>query len=392
MAQNSRKLKPRKSGVNYFFVKNVNFLVATMAKPELTHSEHLSAKPSLWLIFSLYYFIPMFYEEMSLVKIALLIGAYFAFLGIFLWAITLRPKRAWMGIGLLLALSTITSLHTSGANVFFPYLAFLIGFNYSRDKHIALLLPTVAVILGVHFSQDYPIPYFLLPALSTSVVVSIFGVIERMRLDTRLQWIQSRHEIEQLAVIAERERIARDLHDLLGHTLSSIALKAELAEKLLKQQKYEQTECHLTDLHKIARDSLSLVRQTVSGYKHRGLNGEVMELCARLRQNQFFVELVGDFPVLKPRAETALILALTELTTNVLRHSKGDSCSITFCRDDHDCIITFSDNGEISGTLTPGNGLDGVEKRLIGLGGCITLDTEQGCRFTIRLPISECKD
>src|SRR5690606_13817934 len=99
-------------------------------------------------------FIPMFYEEMSLVKIALLIGAYFAFLGIFLWAITLRPKRAWMGIGLLLALSTITSLHTSGANVFFPYLAFLIGFNYSRDKHIALLLPTVAVILGVHFSQD----------------------------------------------------------------------------------------------------------------------------------------------------------------------------------------------------------------------------------------------
>lgn len=363
-----------------------------MAKPDLTHTEHLSAKPSLWLIFSLYYFIPMFYEEMSLVKIALLIGVYFAFLGIVLWAITLRPRRAWIGIGLLLGLATVTSLHTSGANVFFPYLAFLIGFNYPRDKHIALLALTTGIIIGLHFLKDYPIPYFLLPALSTSVVVSIFGVIERMRLDTRLQWIQSRHEVEQLAVIAERERIARDLHDLLGHTLSSIALKAELAEKLLKQQKYEQTECHLTDLHKIARDSLSLVRQTVSGYKHRGLNGEVMELCARLRQNQFLVELVGDFPVLKPRAETALILALTELTTNVLRHSKGDSCTITFCRSDTECIIDFYDNGKVTGELKPGNGLDGVEKRLNGLEGCIQLDTHDGCRFTIRLPASEYKE
>src|SRR5690606_21535545 len=132
------------------------------------------------------------------------------------------------------------------------------------------------------------------------------------------------------AVIAERERIARDLHDILGHTLSSIALKAELAEKLLILDKRDEAKQHVSELHQIARNTLSLVRQTVSGYKHRGLSGEVMELCDKLRQNGFVVELTGEIPQLTPRAETALILALTELTTNVLRHSNGNHCQIVF--------------------------------------------------------------
>lgn len=363
-----------------------------MSSPLSSDQQELPSRPTIWLVFSLYYFVPIVYEPMTLVKLAFLVAAYLAFLGIMLWSYTLRPGQAWMGVLTLLSLTTLTGFYTSGASVFYPYAGFLIGFNFARNSHIVWMLITATSILSIHATRQYEIPYFLLPALSFSIVVSIFGVIERMRHETRIQWIQSRQEVEQLAVIAERERIARDLHDLLGHTLSTIVLKADLTDKLMKQQKYTEAETHLEDLHKIARDSLSLVRQTVSGYKHRGLVGEVVELCARLRQNQFYVELIGEIPVLNPRAETAVILALTELTTNVLRHSNGDRCIISFSRTEEQCLIEFYDNGQVEKQLTPGNGLDGVEKRLKGLCGCIEADTHDGCRFTIRLPACEIKD
>lgn len=203
-----------------------------------------------------------------------------------------------------------------------------------------------------------------------------------------MRWIQSRQEIEQLAIIAERERIARDLHDILGHTLSSIALKAELAEKLLKQSKQEQAEQHLSELHQIARNSLSLVRQTVSGYKHRGLSGEVMELCDKLRQNGFVVELAGEIPQLSPRAETAVILALTELTTNILRHSKGNHCQIEFSRNHDQLLVCMRDNGAVE-KLVPGNGLTGIKERLQALAGDLHASVHRGCEFLISLPAHE---
>jgi two-component system sensor histidine kinase DesK len=207
-------------------------------------------------------------------------------------------------------------------------------------------------------------------------------------MDARMNVFKSRQEIEQLAIIAERERIARDLHDILGHALSSIALKAELAEKLLLQEKHDATQQHLSELHQIARNSLSLVRQTVSGYKHRGLSGEVMELCERLRQKGFVVELNGDIPQLSARAETAVILALTELTTNILRHSKGDRCQIEFRKHCDRIMVRMSDNGEVK-SLIPGNGLHGIQERLQALAGELQSSVNKGCEFIISLPIRE---
>ena len=207
-------------------------------------------------------------------------------------------------------------------------------------------------------------------------------------MDARFNLLKSHQEIEQLAVIAERERIARDLHDILGHTLSSIALKAELAEKLLAQEKHEAAKQHLSELHQIARNSLSLVRQTVSGYKHRGLSGEVMELCERLRQKGFVVELNGDIPQLSPRAETAVILALTELTTNILRHSKGDHCQIEFSKHCDRIQVTMRDNGNVK-SLVPGNGLQGIQERLHALAGDLQSSINKGCEFIISLPSRE---
>jgi two-component system sensor histidine kinase DesK len=317
-----------------------------------------------------------------------LCGAYFLFVLFYLWGTRLNTKHVWKSIVALTVLFFCVVPVSPGSSNFFPYIGFLIGFSYSTRIYLSLLVGYFLIIGVVQYYYAYPVPMFALPAISGLLSISLWGHIEQMRYSHRTHWIQSRQEIQQLAVIAERERIARDLHDILGHTLSSIALKAELAEKLLKQEKIEAVGEHLSDLHKIARESLSLVRQTVSGYKHRGLSGEVIQLCEKLRQNGFSVDLNGEIPSLSPRAETALILALTELTTNVLRHSNGNHCKISFQLDGESMVISMQDNGCIK-SITPGNGLNGIQERLHALAGDISAQISNGARFDITLPANE---
>jgi two-component system, NarL family, sensor histidine kinase DesK len=345
-------------------------------------------KPWIWLVFSLYYFVPVYYMKVSVDLLIVLCGAYFLFVCFYLWGTRLNQHHVWKPIAALTILFCCVVPLSPGSSNFFPYIGFLIGFNYSTRTYLSLLFGYLLMIGGVQYYYDYQVPLFALPAISGLLSISLWGHIERMRSSHRIHWIQSRQEIQQLAVIAERERIARDLHDILGHTLSSIALKAELAEKLLKQDKIEAVSEHLSDLHKIARESLSLVRQTVSGYKHRGLSGEVIQLCEKLRQSGFSVDLNGEIPSLSPRAETALILALTELTTNVLRHSNGNHCKISFQLDGESMVISMQDNGCIK-SITPGNGLNGIQERLHALAGDISAQISNGARFDITLPANE---
>jgi len=345
-------------------------------------------KPWIWLVFSLYYFVPIYYTTYSIPQYFFLLGAYVAFVVLYLRAATMNAKYVWQPVLAILALALLVTPLSPGSSTFFSYVGFLIGFSYTTRTYLSLLGSLIAMILALQYYYQYQVPFFALPAISGIVAISLWGYIERIRSVAASHWVQSRQEIEQLAVIAERERIARDLHDILGHTLSSIALKAELAEKLLKQDKINDVSEHLSDLHKIARESLSLVRQTVSGYKHRGLSGEVIQLCNKLRQNGFSVELLGEIPTLSARAETALILALTELTTNVLRHSNGNHCQISFKSHGENVVISMQDNGCIK-SITPGNGLNGIQERLHALAGDVSAQISNGARFDITLPANE---
>lgn len=347
-----------------------------------------SPKSWVWLIFSLWYFVPLFYMPDTRDYLEYLLGAYVVFVALYLWAIQLRSQQVWKPLVTIIVLAIVLTPYTTGSSTFFSYIGFVIGFSYRTRTWISITAGLIALVIALNYQFNYPFAFFAFPALSGLIAIGIIGYVERMRAEARLNLFKSHQEIEQLAIIAERERIARDLHDILGHTLSSIALKAELAEKLLAQEKHQLAKQHLSELHQIARNSLSLVRQTVSGYKHRGLSGEVMELCERLRQKGFAVELNGDIPQLSARAETALILALTELTTNILRHSKGDHCQIEFTRHCDKLQIRMRDNGEVN-CLVPGNGLKGIQERLNALAGDLKSSVHKGCEFIISLPSRE---
>ena len=344
----------------------------------------------IWLIFSIYYFIPLYYVRYSAWEIGLQIIAYIGFITLYMWTFKLPRSKGWIPISLITLIAVGISPITVGSSTFFSFLGVLIGFTYTTRILLVLMSGYVAIIVlfQIFLYDNIPFQFFGLPALMGFITTSVVGFMEKLREENRIQTLKSKQEIEQLAVIAERERIARDLHDILGHTLSSIALKAELAEKLLSQEKAGDAKEHIRDLHQIARNSLSLVRQTVSGYKHRGLTGEVIDLCEKIRQQGFIVDLRGNIPRLTARAETAVILALTELTTNLLRHSNASHCEIHFVDDDNSLHICVQDNGKVK-QIEQGNGLQGIQERLAAIAGELLIDITNGCRFDIRLPKSE---
>jgi two-component system sensor histidine kinase DesK len=340
----------------------------------------------IWWVFSLYYFIPLFYIDYPWWKILLIFLAFLAFLFICVTIAVTEFDRAWLPISALVLLSVVTSPLTPGAATFFSYVGFFMGFCLTTRQMLIGVGLSVTLAFLLHLQFKYAVPTYLMPAVIGLITIGLVGRMERLRIDNKLASARSEEEIRHLATIAERERIARDLHDLLGHTLSSVVLKAELADKLLQQNNLDAARQQMQDLHKIARESLSLVRQTVSGYKHRGLTDEVMQLCDKLREHGFSVHISGEIPAVPPKAETALILALTELTTNIMRHSKGNHCQLQFEQLNDKLQITVADNGRPE-AITPGNGLTGIRERLQALAGEIYSDIEQGCRFVITLPL-----
>ena len=139
-------------------------------------------------------------------------------------------------------------------------------------------------------------------------------------------------EIEHLAKVAERERIARDLHDLLGHTLSLITLKAELARKLVDRDP-QRAKQEMQDVEQTSRAALADVREAISGYRGQGLAAELIRARQTLETAGITVDCDASEVPLSPAQESVLALALREAVTNVVRHAQAQRCSVRLSRD-----------------------------------------------------------
>jgi two-component system sensor histidine kinase DesK len=202
------------------------------------------------------------------------------------------------------------------------------------------------------------------------------------RANTRLRLAQD--EIEHLAKVAERERIARDLHDLLGHTLSLIVLKSELASKLAERDP-ERARTEIRDVEKIAREALAEVRSAVSGYRSGGLDAEVTHARQTLATAGLEVDCSVTAVSLTPAQEAVLSLALREAVTNIVRHSGARHCRIELGAADGGCRLVIADDGR-GGDGSFGTGLTGMRERVEVLGGTMTRDGRKGTTVTIALP------
>ena len=198
----------------------------------------------------------------------------------------------------------------------------------------------------------------------------------------------SHDEVRRLAATAERERIGRDLHDLLGHTLSLIALKSELAGKLLARDPVAARR-EIADVERITRDALAQVRSAVSGMRAAGLVGEVASARLLLECAGVRFSYSGFESEVPPAQETCLALALREAATNIQRHARATSAQAELIVDGDATQLRVSDNGN-GGIHSHGNGLTGMRERVEALGGSLKIATVrgQGTTLEIRLPIA----
>ncbi|WP_230818087.1 sensor histidine kinase [Rheinheimera aquimaris] len=342
----------------------------------------------VYLINLIFYIIPLFTVRFALWQYISMAAALLLFLLCYFQAYRCNRRDIhWPIAGIVLVAALITPVNPGSVSMF-AYAGFFIGFAYALRRYLVLMSLLLALLVLLKLTLTIHWNLFLVMGLPIVLAVSFLGRAEQAKLRHRMAEQQSEDEIKQLATMVERERIARDLHDILGHTLSSIILKADLTEKLLARQHTQAAQQQLTELSQIARDALSQVRQSVSGYKHQGLAAEVARLLSRLRDAGFHAVLQGDMPQLDARRETALILALTELVTNVIRHSKGDSCSLSFLQQGDEFTVYLSDNGQTS-DIKEGNGISGLRQRIAAIGGTLAMQQHDGVTARIQFPLQE---
>ncbi|HJQ87845.1 MAG TPA: sensor histidine kinase [Propionibacteriaceae bacterium] len=316
-----------------------------------------------------------------------------AFLPLYRASLAERDQRRLMFLLAAMAgLGVVGTLVNAGAGVFVVYAAALAGRLSVRRAVVAVAL--LAGLAGVMFLiSTVPLPWRLLavgPIIVFVLVTGTAGIIdgERERMQALLR--RADEEIERLATIAERERIARDLHDLLGHTLSVIVLKSELAGRLVRSDP-DRAEQEVREVEHTARTALAEVRSAVAGYRAKGLGVELVNARQALSAAGVDLQATIDLPVLPAEHEAALALALREAVTNVVRHADAHHTTIHADATRAEVTIKVCDDGR--GTSGPdGSGLTGMRERITALGGHVTRHTgpsggeRPGTVVTITLP------
>jgi two-component system sensor histidine kinase DesK len=201
----------------------------------------------------------------------------------------------------------------------------------------------------------------------------------------------AREEIARLAVVNERLRIARDLHDLLGHNLSLIALKSELAGRLLSFAP-ERARSEIHDIETVARTTLQEVREAVSSYRQPTLASELhaaqelLSAAGITYYNESSGVMLDDLPT---GIEAALSWTIREGVTNVIKHSRARHCWIKLKREGQQVSVEINDDGTAADTpsTSTGNGLRGLRERVAALGGSLEARSHMGGGFSLRVSI-----
>jgi two-component system sensor histidine kinase DesK len=274
-----------------------------------------------------------------------------------------------------------------GATVFLVYAASFAGTLASRPTARGLIL-MISMLGAVTSWLTVAPPWYWLPAVGMPLIIGLARAHEAQieRADAKLRL--AHEQIEHLATIAERERIARDLHDLLGHTLSLIVLKSELARKLAPRD-LDRAVREVHDIEQVARRALGEVREAIRGYR-ASFPEEVERSRSMLRAADIDTKLEAGQVRPQGATEEALALALREAVTNVVRHSGASSCRIRVATEAGEYLLEVEDDGAAA-HAPEGSGLRGMRERVEALGGTVRRGPGargRGFRLEVRVPLA----
>jgi two-component system, NarL family, sensor histidine kinase DesK len=344
----------------------------------------------LWLVYLVFFLMHPVFDHVSWkewVATGLGLAAF-----LFLYFAFFRSSRPWnhlclagmvlMGIGF--------APFNPGASAFFIYPSCFIPFAVGTELTAVELLAVVLAIIGVESWLLHLPAGFYLPAAFFSVFLGAGNIFfaQRNRSDEKLR--MAKEEIERLAKIAERERIARDLHDVLGHTLSVIILKSELAGKLIDRDP-KRAKAEIGDVEKTSRAALADVRNTIRGYRSHSLEAELKHAQAVLGAAGVTLQAQAEDVGLNPAQESVVALVVREAITNVVRHSRARHCLLKLAPVNGACRLEIQDDG-CGGPSLEGSGLRGMRERVEALGGTLQRENGAGTRLIIHFPLAQSKE
>ena len=329
---------------------------------------------AIWLVFLVYPVIETLEADrpapVRVLGLALIAAYALVYLvGWSLW--TEHALRIWFTmLALLVALTPIIGIEALGLT---PYLGVFAAVLVPRPwwrwtTAFSALLPLVSLVGG-----DFPAFFFLMvwPIIGFSVAMRVFAEVDRQSADARAA----------LSLVAERERVARDVHDVLGHSLTALSIKAELASRLIEVDP-ARAKGELESIQATARQALAEIRATVGGLRAANLEAELDAAPLVLADAGVETQLLGSVADTDPRHRALLAWVLRESVTNVVRHAGARSVVIELGQQG----ISVTDDGTGPGP-SEGNGLRGMRERVSGAGGTLTLqDAGPGTRVQVRLP------
>lgn len=354
----------------------------------LPHDRELAWTPYVWLIYLTPFLITPLYSARYANGSgwALHIGSTVLFLALYFRSYWARGRELVL-IGAATAAIGIALWPVShGAGVFFIYAAAMVA--QLAPSRLAVRGVLIVALLAVFeaallrrewFSSLWPVVFVLVVGAINVHFAQVGRANARLRL--------AQEEVEHLAKVAERERIARDLHDLLGHTLSLVILKSELASKLSERDP-ERARSEIRDVERIAREALGEVRAAVAGYRSGGLEAEVRHARSALSSAGVTFEMDLPQVQLPPAHEAVLCLTLREAVTNIVRHAGARHCTGSISVASDVCTLEIADDGR-GGTAPFGSGLTGMRERVEALGGSLTREGRRGTTLRVTLPLAK---
>jgi two-component system, NarL family, sensor histidine kinase DesK len=338
----------------------------------------------LWLAAPLVAFA---FSDPAPVQIGLVAFGLPAFAYLFLTAVR-SPTPRWDRLAGMVVVAVVLTLAADQVWGFmFLYAASAAGAQLGSHENVLAVGGITAIAAGTLAlaGPDGELFWGITSAVATlGTMWLLIGGLVRRNAELR----EARAELAELAVAEERLRFARDLHDLLGHDLSLIALKAELAGKLLPER-VDDAATEVSQIKALTRNALGQVREAVDGYRQPTLAGELAG--ARAALDAAGIELSVEQPsvALDPDSESVLAWTVREGATNVLRHSGARHAAIAVRPGPAGTEVEISDDGRgETAAADAGHGLEGLRERALSMGGELEVGAaaEGGFRLRVSVP------